>query len=137
MRSIGFFLAVCLGLSLGAARIATVTAGEAAHDFTVVDSEAVYFGSGEHPTSPAVAVADEVWLAIPEYRKILDKNLTDDDPEYHLLMKRASERFQEALKSEAKRQGFDLIAEVDAVLANTGKTIPVVTRDLIDLVSRD
>ncbi|MGH7163378.1 MAG: hypothetical protein ACREID_07825 [Planctomycetota bacterium] len=124
-------------VSLGLGRGAALGAEDGEHDFTVVDAEAVYFGSGEHPSSPAVTRADDVWAQIPEYKRIVDENLTDDDAEYHLLMKKASERWQKALKAEAKREDYSLIAEVDAVVSSTGKDIPDVTQDLIDLVTRD
>lgn len=107
------------------------------HDFTVTDSDGVYYGSGEHPSAPASIRADDVWAAIPEYKKIVDDNLTDDDAEYHLLMKRATERFQKALRSEAKRESYDMIAESGAVKANGSKKIPDATDDLVDLVTRD
>jgi hypothetical protein len=107
------------------------------HDFTVTDRDGVYFGSGEHPASPASVRAEEVWAAIPEYKRIVEENLTDDNAEYHLLMKKASERFERALRTEARREAFDMVAEEGAVASNKGKEIPDATQDLVDLVSRD
>jgi len=120
-----------LGISAG------LSAEEENHDFDVVDADGVYYGKGSHPKTPASIRADDVWAKIPEYRKILDDDLDEDDPEYHLLMKKASERFSRALEKEAKRESYDLIAEEGAVKANGSKTIPDATKDLIDLVSRD
>ncbi|MGQ0612163.1 MAG: hypothetical protein ACT4PV_00215 [Planctomycetaceae bacterium] len=114
-----------------------VGAAESGHDFEVVDSDLVYLGKATHPKAPSTIRADDVWAAIPEYRKILDNDLGEDDPEYHLLMKKASERFAKALEREAKREGFDLIAEVGAVISGTGLTIPDATQDMIDLVTRN
>ncbi|MFQ5844638.1 MAG: hypothetical protein ACE5JG_06565 [Planctomycetota bacterium] len=134
-RSGGFGAALLLGCLAGAA----VPAGseETQHDFEVVDPNQVYYGEGEHPDAPAVCTADQVWAEIPEYQTIIEEGLTEDDPRYHLLMKKASERFRKALEKEAKREGYDLIAEVGAVKSPTGKKIPDATSDLIELVSRD
>ena len=108
------------------------------HDYQVTDPSAVYLGSGKHPKSPAVISADKVWAEIPEYKTILEEGLTDEDPRYHLLMKRATKRFEDALVKEAKRESYDLIAEVGAVKAlKKGKKIPSATAGLIELVSRD
>jgi hypothetical protein len=105
--------------------------------FEVVDAEGVYFGTGKHPKSPGEMLADDVWAEIPEYRRIIDEELTEDDPEYHLLLKRATERFQGALKKLAKRESYDMLAEAGAIRANGDKEIPDVTEDMIDLVTRD
>ncbi len=126
---VGLIVAVGLGGWTGAA--------ESAHDFEVVDSDLVYLGKATYPKAPATIRADDVWAAIPEYKKILDNDLGEDDPEYHLLMKKASERFAKALEREAKREGYDLIAEAGAVVSGTGRPIPDATQDMIDLVTRN
>ena len=108
------------------------------HDYEVTDSSAVYLGSGKHPKTPAVISVDRVWAEIPEYKTIIEEGLTDEDPRYHLLMKKASRRFEGALAKEAKRESYDLIAEVGAVkVLKKGKKIPSATAGLIELVSRD
>ena len=108
------------------------------HDYEVTDPSAVYLGSGKHPKSPAVISADKVWAEIPEYKTILEEGLTDEDARYHLLMRKATKRFEDALVKEAKRESYDLIAEVGAVKAlKKGKKIPSATAGLIELVSRD
>lgn len=105
--------------------------------YEVVDPDGIYFGSGEHPKSPAVITADDVWAQIPEYKKILDDDLDDDDAAYHLLMKKATERFAKALRKVAKRDGYDMIGEVGSIKASDPKTkIPDATDDLVEIVSR-
>lgn len=127
-----FLAALVLGVTGGSLE------AEEEHDFDVVDPEGVYYGNGTHPKKPATIRADDVWAEIPEYKKILEDDLDEDDPEYHLLMKKASERFGRALEKEAKRESFDMIAEQGAIRANTpGKEIPDATADMIDLVTRD
>ncbi|MCK6461605.1 MAG: hypothetical protein L6Q95_17120 [Planctomycetes bacterium] len=104
--------------------------------FEVVDSDGIYFGTGKNPKTPGVLVADDVWKEIPEYKKILDDELTEDDPEYHLLMLKATERFNKALKALAKRDSHDMLGEVGSIKANSGAKIPDVTAEMIKLVTR-
>lgn len=112
---------------------------EEVRSWKVVDSEGIYYGEGEHPKAPAVISADEVWDAIPEYRKIVDQDLSEDDPKYHLLMKRATERFQKALGKIAKRESYDMIGEVGSIesAGDVKKDPPDATADMVDAVSRD
>ena len=107
--------------------------------FEVVDEDGIYFGEGEHPKAPAVCKADDVWAEIPEYKEIIEDELEDDDPRYHLLMKKATERFNKALEKAADRDDYDMIGEVGAIEAkgDNKKEIPDVTKDLIKLVTRD
>ncbi|MEM8885324.1 MAG: hypothetical protein AAGD14_14745 [Planctomycetota bacterium] len=114
-------------------------AAEPKHDFEVVDRAQLYYGKKKHPKTPAVCVADSVWAEIPEYKKILEEELDADDPRYHLLLKRATKRFQRALKKLAGRDGYDVIGEVGAIKAvgKKKKKIPTVTQGLIELVTRD
>lgn len=126
-------------LVLGTVGLAVAEAGEAGakYDFEVLKSEEIYFGTGKHPKAPAVMTADDVWAAIPEYKRILEDKLTDDDARYHLLMKKAAERFSKALKKLAKRDSHDMLGEVGSIKALGKKTIPDVTREMIKLVTRD
>jgi hypothetical protein len=112
-------------------------AGDDDASFEVVDADAIYLGTGTHPKTPGVMVADDVWKEIPEYRKILDDNLTEDDPEYHLLMLKATERFNQALKALTKRDGYDMLGEVGSIKAKNGAKIPNVTSDMVKLVTRN
>ena len=109
--------------------------------YEVVDPDGIYFRSvrGRHPKAPAVLEADVVWAAIPEYRKIVDEGLTEDDARYHLLLKKATERFNKALKKLAKRDAYDMLGEVGAIAAHGEEPaeIPMVTDDLAELVSRE
>lgn len=129
--------ALALGVFVLCSASASVAASK--HDFDVVDRAAVYFGSGKHPKTPAVCNADDVWAKIPEYQTIVDDELTASDPRYHLLLKKATKRFQRALKKLARRDSYDMIGEIGSIKAvgKKKKTIPTVTKDLIDLVARD
>ncbi len=105
--------------------------------FEVVDADGIYYGSGTHPKGPGVLVADDVWKEIAEYKKILDDELDEDDPEYHLLMLKATERFNQALKSLAKRDSHDMLGETGSIVAKGGGKIPDVTSEMIKLVTRE
>jgi len=115
-----------------------VTLAEETYDYTVVDADGVYLGQGKHPRQPAQISADQVWAEIPEYKQILDEKLTDDDPKYHLLLRKATARFERALKKASERDGYDMIAEVGAIdrTSDDAAEIPDITSDLIDFVSR-
>jgi hypothetical protein len=129
------FLAVGFGLAGGIDPVAAEDSEEAA--FEVVDTDGIYLGTGKNPKTPGVLVADDVWKEIPEYKKILDDDLTEDDPEYHLLMLKATERFNKALKALAKRDSHDMLGEVGSIRATNGAKIPDVTKELVKLVTRN
>ena len=125
---------ILVGLVFG-----TVVAAAAAakYDFEVVKTDEIYFGSGKHPKAPGVLTADDVWAVIPEYKQILKDELTDEDAQYHLLMKKAAERFSKALKKLAKRDSHDMLGEQGSIKALGRKKIPDVTKEMIKLVTRD
>lgn len=121
------------------ALVSGTMAADSKHDFEVVDSSSIYYGKKKHPKTPAQCDADSVWSEIPEYKTIIEDELGPDDPRYHLLLKRATKRFQKALKKLAKRDEYDVIGEIGSIKAvgKKKKSIPTVTKDLIDLVTRD
>ena len=127
---------ILAGLVLGSVGLA---AAEAAikYDFEVLKPEEIYFGSGRHPKAPGALTADDVWAAIPEYKQILEDELTDEDAQYHLLMKKAAERFSKALKKLARRDRHDMLGEDGSIKALGKKKIPDVTKEMIKLVTRD
>ncbi len=128
-------LVVWVGCMLGSPKVALGEDSEGAA-FEVVDPEGIYFGKGTRPKGPGVLLADDVWKEIPEYKKILADDLTEDDPAYHLLMLKATERFNQALKSLAKRDSHDMLGETGSIVAKGGGKIPDVTSEMIKLVSR-
>ena len=131
---------ILAGLVLGSLALALAAAEAAAaakYDFEVVKSDEIYFGSGKHPKAPGVMTADDVWAVIPEYKQILEDELTDEDARYHLLMRKATERFSKALKKLAKRDSYDMLGETGSIKALGKKKIPEVTKEMIKLVTRD
>ncbi len=132
MRTVlGVFLVGLAGL------IAPVQA-DAGHAFEVVDEDAIYYGEGKHPKTPAITEADDVWAEIPEYKQIVAEELEEDDPNYHILMRKATERFSKALKKIAERDGYDMIGEKGSIESkgDKKKKIPNITKELIKLVKR-
>jgi hypothetical protein len=127
---------VLAGLVLGSVGVTAVEA-KTKYDFEVVKADEIYFGSGKHPKAPGVLKADDVWAAIPEYKQILKDELTDDQAQYHILMRKAAERFSRALKKLAKRDSLDMLGEKGSIKALGKKKVPDVTRELIKLVTRD
>jgi hypothetical protein len=127
---------ILAGLVLGSVGL-TVAAAETKYDFEVRKPEEIYFGSGKHPKAPGELTADDVWAAIPEYKQILADELTDEDAQYHLLMKKAAERFSKALRKLAKRDSHDMLGEVGSIKALGKKKIPDVTKEMIRLVTRN
>ena len=97
--------------------------------YRVVDVSLVYVGNPRLFKKPCVVDADRVYKAIPEYREILEKNLTDRDVRYHFLMKKASDKFARAVRALAKDSDYDLVAGTGAVVAATSDApaIPVGT----------
>jgi len=134
----GFTAAGWIAMVLGALLAGKARADDD-YDFEVVDASAIYFGDGSHPKTPAIIEANKVWAEIPEYKKILDQNLTEDDPEYHILMRKATERFEKALKKVADREKYDMIGELGSIrsVGEDKKEIPDATQQLIEVVSRD
>lgn len=111
-RFVVVLLGACLLLA-GLGRPASAEMGA----YRVVDANAVYHGNYRIFARPCVVQADRIYRAIAEYREILEKGLTDKDVRYHFLMKKASERFLEAVKVTARDLDVDLIAELGAVKA--------------------
>jgi len=105
--------------------------------YEVVDPDGIYLGTGMHPRSPGVMRADDVWREIPEYRQIIADELTGEDPKYHLLMLKATERFNRALKNLAKRDDHDMLGEVGSIVGKGGSPVPDVTAEMIGLVTRN
>lgn len=132
----GAFRLLILAAVVGCLAVPNVARGDEDAAFEVVDPDGVYYGKGTRPKTPGVLVADDVWKEIPEYKKILDDELDEDDPEYHLLMLKATERFNQALKALAKRDSYDMLGETGSIVAKGTGKIPDVTSDMIKLVTR-
>ncbi len=92
----------------------------------VIDATQVYFGKPSCCKAPAVVDADQVFRAIPEYKQILERKLTEKDVEYSLLMIKAARRFRAAVEEAATDGSYDLVANIGAVTWE-GHVIPDIT----------
>lgn len=114
---IGFVGTVLAILALMGVTFRLPTAQADMGDFRVTEGGAVYLGNPRLFSRPCVVLADSIYREIAEYREILEKGLTDKDVRYHFLMRKASERFTEAVKQMARELDHDLVAEVGACKA--------------------
>ena len=64
-------------------------------------------------------------------KEIKKKGLTDKDAEYHLLLKKANDKFHSAVTSVQKSESYDIMAEVGAITLKKGSA-PDVTQKVID-----
>ena len=103
-------------------------------DYTCDDPSKVYYGNQRLFQRPACVDCDRVYAKIPEYQEVLRRGLTDKDPQYHILMKKASKRFAAAVKKMARGKNHDLVAQTGAVrkAKEKAKDIPDRTQDVID-----
>ena len=90
--------------------------------YRVIDPSLVYLGNPRLFKKPCVVSADKVYRAIPEYKEILDKNLTDKDVRYHFLMKKASDKFVRAIRDLARDLSYDIVAGTGAIVPDNANT---------------
>jgi len=102
-------------------------------DYSCSDPSKVYYGNHRLFQRPATVSCDRVYDRIPEYQEIVRKGLTEKDTRYHILMKKASKRFSEAVKKMARARNHDLVACVGAVKKDREKApdIPDRTAEVI------
>ena len=86
---------------------------------TITNASQVYYPTrvkkGAKFKKPAVLTTSTIFDSIPEWKEIKKKKLTEKDAEYHLLLKKANEKFDCALKTVQKNGSYDIIAEVGAI----------------------
>lgn len=95
-----------------------------------VDADAVFYGRTTGFKNPAEVDVDAVYSAIPEYQKLIEKDLEPDDAEYVLLMTKASRRFKKAVRASARALHHDLVARLGAV--ENADDVPDITQEVID-----
>jgi hypothetical protein len=95
-----------------------------------VDKADVYVGDAARWDKPAEVDADRIYAKIDEYKQIVDKGLKPNDPQYELLLCKASKRFRCAVKKAAKDGSYDLVARVGSVKGVTG--VPDITSTAIE-----
>ena len=115
---ISLMLAALIALTF----VDSVTALDPGTDEPVVkitNSSRVYYPTtikrGAKFKKPAIVVSSTVFDSIPEWKEIKEKGLKKGDAEYHLLHKRASDKFCDALKRVRVANGYDIVAETGAI----------------------
>lgn len=127
-RALG--LAVLAALLAGLATSAYAGVG----DYTCSDPSKVYYGNQRLFQRPAHVDCDRVYAQISEYQEVVRRRLTDKDPQYHILMKKATKRFSAAVKKMARAKNHDLVAQTGFVqkAKEKAKAIPDQTQAVID-----
>ncbi len=89
-----------------------------------------------HPTSPCVMDVQAALRAMPEAREFRARGYAQDSAEYHLLLHRANERLQLAIRRVAARHGYDLVMERGSVVLRA-EASDVAVADITDEVAHD
>ncbi|MBI3269785.1 MAG: hypothetical protein HYZ53_12240 [Planctomycetes bacterium] len=105
--------------------------------FQVLNRPLVYHGDPDDFSAPAVLEALRCFERIPEYQEIKRRKLPPNDPEYGILLEKANKRFFRAVCRLSRRDGYDLIAELGAVVRRGGDPLKDVTEDAIRLIEED
>jgi len=100
---------------------------------TRINRDKLYHGDPDDFTKAGCIAADKVYLLIPAYAEIVDKGLTQDDPEYWILMNKANEVFKRALSKTEDDHEYDLIGELGSIVIN-GKKAPDITAKVKKIV---
>ncbi len=108
-----FLGAVLIGAAL--IGLSASPAAAAIGDYACADASRVYLGNARLFHNPCHVNSSAIYRQIAEYREILERSLSDHDPQYHLLMQKAAKRFNDALKTMARNQGHDLVAETGTI----------------------
>ena len=133
MKLVGLFLAVLAYALLVTPGMATgddaATKQKPKPKITINEAD-IYLGDPHDFKKPAVVDVDAVYAKIPEYRKILDREMDQSNPRYLFLLRAASDRFRTALDAAADAGGYDLIGGLGSIKIE-GKTIPNITSKVI------
>lgn len=114
--------AVAIALALSAGPLASIASG----DIEVLDENQIYHGDPDYARTAGCISANEVFMAIPAYRKIIDEKIDKSDPRYWLLMEEANRIFRRALRRSERDHGYDLIGELGSILVD-GAPAPDIT----------
>ena len=71
----------------------------------------VYYGKLDGAKKPSEVTAIKVFENIPEYKEIMERGLSKDDPEYFALLNKANMKFFDAVRKAAQNSGRDVVVE--------------------------
>jgi hypothetical protein len=102
--------------------------------FLAASDSDIYYGKKENARKPAEIKATDVFNEIAEYKKIKEKGLTKDDAEYWVLLNKANEKFNKALKKVVEEDKYDVVAEKGKVKFDT--TPADITKKVIEALGK-
>ena len=76
-----------------------------------LSKEDVYYGKPRRFKKAAEVNAKKVFMAIPAYREIIDKNIEKDSARYVMKLEEANKVFHEAISRYAEENEYDLVCE--------------------------
>lgn len=91
----------------------------------------VYYGNRQQYEKPAAIEAKKVFMAIPAYKEIVEKDIEEDSALYLKKLAEANKIFLDVLKEFARDNGYDLICEEGAL-----DDAQVVTDDVVKAVKK-
>lgn len=100
-------------------------------ELRILDKTRVYFGKLHAYTKPAIIRFVQVVPHIPEYRRIKEKGLKPTDAEYQLLAQDGTRVFRTLVTQMARRDGYDLVVDKDAIVEPKGVVLPDLTKKVI------
>lgn len=95
----------------------------------VVDRGKVYHGLADAFAAPAVIEASRVLETIPAMKEIETEGVKKSSARWFVLVAKANQQMQKAIRAVCQEKGYDLVAEVGAISSTA--TIPDVTEMVI------
>jgi len=100
-----------------------------------IKEERIYYGNAKEYSSPAQLEWCKVLDATKEYQRIKKEKIKSDNPLYWILLQRANEKVQAAIKKVAEKKKYDLIGELGYITGNTDP-IPDITQSVIEALDQ-
>jgi len=100
-----------------------------------IKEEQIYYGNPKNYTAPAQLELTKVLDATKEYQRIKKEKIKSDNPLYWILLQRANEKVQAAIKKVAEKKKYDLIGELGYITGNTDP-IPDITQSVVEALDQ-
>lgn len=100
-----------------------------------VKEEKIYYGDVKEYTSPAQLELNKILDATKECQRIKKEKIKNDNPLYWILLQRANEKVQAAIKKVATDKKYDLVGEI-GFITGYSKPIPDITQQVIDALDQ-
>jgi hypothetical protein len=100
-----------------------------------VKEEKVYYGNVKEYSSPAQIELCKVLDATKECQRIKKEKIKNDNPLYWILIQRANEKVQAAIKKVATDKKYDLVGEL-GYITGYPNPIPEITQQVIEALDQ-